>query len=263
MNKEIEKFINDVQKEFPEYEVNIDNVNDFYMMLEEKKNNYKDGIKTIYRDGQFLQIKLKTFDILTLSPYQNIINNSLPETVLKADFKDFDLNSESRKKIYDYMQKFIKNYKNMEKGLYIYGGFSIGKTYSMGCLYKELIRNDIDALMVYLPDLVISLKNSIQTDKYVDIIDVLKTCDVLLIDELGAENLTEWFRDEVLCPVLNYRLVEKKPIFVTSNIEPRLLPNHFRLKSTEDDGLKCDRIVSRIQSLVTFVSFEDSNKYKR
>ena len=54
MNKEIEKFINDIQKEFPEYEVNIDNVNDFYMMLEEKKNNYKDGIKTIYKDGKLI-----------------------------------------------------------------------------------------------------------------------------------------------------------------------------------------------------------------
>lgn len=264
MNYNIDDFIKEVQAKLPEYDVNIDNVNDFYTMIYEKENNYPDGIKTIYKNGQFYQVKIKNDDDLVESPYDFIYQPKLPETIAHASFKDFDINSESRKKLYDYFMKFIKDYgmKN-QRGLYVYGGFSIGKTYALGCFYRELIKNNINTLMVYIPDLVLDLKSSIGTNKYGDIIDLLRNADVLLIDELGAENLTEWFRDEILAPTLNYRLIENKPIFITSNISPKDLLNHFKLNQTESEKLKANRIFSRIQSLVTSVSLDDSNKYKR
>ncbi|MCR5349788.1 MAG: cell division protein ZapE [Acholeplasmatales bacterium] len=264
MNYNIDEFVKEVQAKFPEYKVNIDNVNDFYTMLKEKENNYPDGLKTIYKNGQFYQVKIKKDNDIIESPYSYIYNPKLPETIARANFKDFEKNTESRKKLYDYLMNFVKKYgKTKEKGLYIYGGFSIGKTYALGCFYRELLNNNINALMVYIPDLIVDLKTSIGTAKYGDIIDLLRNADVLLIDELGAENLTEWFRDEILAPTLNYRLVENKPIFITSNITPKDLLNHFKLNQTETEKLKANRIFSRIQSLVTSVSLDDSNKYKR
>ena len=224
MNYNIEEFIKEVQAKLPEYDVNIDNVNDFYTMIYEKENNYPDGIKTIYKDGQFYQVKIRTENDLIVSPYNDIYSPKLPDTISHANFKDFDKNTESRIKLYNYFMDFIKDFgKKEQRGLYIYGGFSIGITYALGCFYRELIRNNISALMVYIPDLIVDLKTSIGTNKYGDIIDLLRNSEVLLIDELGAENLTKWFRDEILAPTLNFRLIENKPVFITSNIIYQIL----------------------------------------
>lgn len=263
MDNKIDEFIKEIQNRFPEYKVTIDNVNDFYMMLKEEEDGYPSGFKTVYKNGQFYQMKINKEDDAIISPYSEIYNPKLPEVISKANFKNFDMNTESRKKIYDYFNDFIKNFGTKQKGLYIYGGFSIGKTYAMGCFYRKLIKNKIKAFMVYIPDLIVDLKTTFGTAKYANIIDILRTCDCLLIDELGAENLTEWFRDEILAPTLNYRLVENKPIFITSNISPNDLKEHFKLNNSKEEILKANRIFSRFQSLVNSISFDDSNKYNR
>ena len=38
-------------------------------------------------------------------------------------------------------------------------------------------------------------------------LNYLKSVDVLLLDDFGSENMTNWLRDDVLGPVLNYRLI--------------------------------------------------------
>ena len=44
-----------------------------------------------------------------------------------------------------------------------------------------------------------------------------------MLDDLGSENMSAWLRDEVLGPVLNYRVLECKPLFISSNISFCLL----------------------------------------
>ena len=94
------------------------------------------------------------------------------------------------------------------QGLYIYGAFSTGKTYILGCIANELARNNIKSLIIYFPDLVVELKSAIGTPRFEELLNHLKSVDVLLLDDLGSENMTPWLRDEILGPVLNYRLME-------------------------------------------------------
>ncbi len=41
----------------------------------------------------------------------------------------------------------------------------------------------------------------------------LKTVPLLLLDDIGAENTTNWSRDEVLAPLLQYRMENHLPTF--------------------------------------------------
>lgn len=42
----------------------------------------------------------------------------------------------------------------------------------------------------------------------------VKKSDLLLIDDIGAENISAWSRDEILGPIIQYRMDEKLPTFL-------------------------------------------------
>ena len=189
----------------------------------------------------------------------------LPKKILEANIKDYYTNSESRKKIYTAIVNFITNYdpNSINKGLYLFGNFSVGKTYTLACLANELARKNISCLLIYFPDLVSDLKNAIGTTRFESLINMLKTVDVLMLDDLGSENMTPWLRDEIIGPIINYRLLEGKTLFISSNIPPADLVDHFSIDKAPQNRIKGERIVSRLKDLVTSISMDDCNPIRR
>ncbi|MBO5542533.1 MAG: ATP-binding protein [Acholeplasmatales bacterium] len=260
MRKETEDFIKEVQKEFPNENVNLNNVSDFYIVLCDRDNckkckglnncpNSNQGFYLSKTKDGFVQVRCKYLTELQKSSHPNLLKSEYNEALSDASTKNYDLNTESRKKILNYITDFAKNYgKGFKEGLYIYGGFSYGKTYSLMLTAKALSAYGIDHIFAYFPDLVIEIKAAMENGKYDQIIELLRETDVLLLDDLGAENMTPWLRDEVLGPIINYRMNLKKPIFVSSNINPNDLKKHFMMNSTEEEKTKAGRITSRLIS---------------
>lgn len=275
MRKETEDFIKEVQKEFPNENVNLNNVSDFYIVLCDRDNckkckglnncpNSNQGFYLSKTKDGFVQVRCKYLTELQKSSHPNLLKSEYNEALSDASTKNYDLNTESRKKILNYITDFAKNYgKGFKEGLYIYGGFSYGKTYSLMLTAKALSSYGIDHIFAYFPDLVIEIKAAMENGKYDQIIELLRETDVLLLDDLGAENMTPWLRDEVLGPIINYRMNLKKPIFVSSNINPNDLKKHFMMNSTEEEKTKAGRITSRLISLMLDVSLDDGESYLR
>lgn len=259
--------------------VDLNNVNDCALYLEEKKNCYNcnglnnclnsnEGYASVIEDGIIVArpCKYKKQAMIKSKESQLIKTLFIPQRILNADLAYFDNTTENRGKILKYIVNFVNNIKNgvFEKGLYIYGGFSTGKTYILGCIANELARNNIKSLIIYFPDLVVELKSALGTPRFDELLNHLKSVDVLLLDDLGSENMTPWLRDEILGPVLNYRLMEEKPVFVSSNINPtgNDLKNHFAMSKASSDILKASRIQSRLEGLVKPIEL-DNYSYKR
>src|SRR5690625_7912440 len=57
------------------------------------------------------------------------------------------------------------------------------------------------------------IKNNTVQEK----MDKFKYSDVLMFDDIGAETLSAWFRDEILGSILQYRMMEQLPVFFTYN----------------------------------------------
>ena len=55
----------------------------------------------------------------------------------------------------------------------------------------------------------------------------IKQAEVLILDDIGAEQSTPWVRDEVLQVILQYRMQEDLPTFFTSNFNFEDLEKHF------------------------------------
>ena len=83
---------------------------------------------------------------------------------------------------------------------------------------------------------------------------------MLLLDDIGAENLTAWSRDEILGTILQYRMDEKLPTFFTSNLDMKQLEEHFSMTASGSDKLKARRIVERIHYLSKDIKLASENR---
>ena len=193
---------------------------------------------------------------------KNITCFDLPKEISNANFNDLYRDDSKRVPIIKYFKEFIDTYtKNKTgKGLYLSGSFGSGKTYLIAALFNELAKKDISSALVYYPELLRSLKSSFGSD-YEEKFEFIKTVPLLLLDDIGAENTTAWSRDEVLGPILQYRMEEELPTFFTSNLTLKELESALSMTSNGIEKVKAKRIVERIKQLT--VSLELISKNRR
>lgn len=180
----------------------------------------------------------------------------MPKAIKDASFDNFNVNNLTRQKIYKFANDFANNYqKNTStKGLYIAGNFQIGKTYALASTANLLAQKGIDSLLIYLPDMIRELKSLLNSGEFEDKINMLKSVDVLMLDDIGAEMPSAWVRDEILCPILNYRLQEGLPVFFSSNYTINGLRDFYT--RIDNSANNADRLIARIKNIAAFIEME-------
>jgi primosomal protein DnaI len=146
-------------------------------------------------------------------------------------------------------------------GLYLVGSFGTGKTFLMCYMLYQLAKVGMTGAIVYTPDFAEDLKGMFQEPfKMKETIDLLKDVDLLVFDDIGAENLNPWLRDHVMGAILNHRM-NRKPTFYTSNYDLSGLEKHFSFTNKDgDEEFKGQRIMDRIRPFVDVVHVKGTNK---
>lgn len=172
------------------------------------------------------------------------------EDIKAADIKKIYKEDKNRYPAIKWLSNFIKNYDEIEKGLFLHGSFGSGKTYLISATFNELAKKGFKTMIIYFPEFLRSLKAAFSTKDYGLIFQEVQKCELLLIDDLGAETNTNWSRDEILGPILQYRMENHLKTFVTSNLNIEQLEEHFSVNNTNVDLVKARRITSRIKTLM-------------
>ena len=156
----------------------------------------------------------------------------------------------NRTEIMKWMDNFIQNYEKgkTKKGLYLHGTFGCGKSYLIAALFNEMAKKNVKSAIIFWPEFLRNLKESFDTD-YSQLMEYIKNVELLLIDDIGAENVTPWSRDEILCTILQYRMDNSLPVFITSNLNIKELESHYTNTKNESDSIKAIRIMERIKYL--------------
>ena len=195
-----------------------------------------------------------------------LLNNSAktflePFQIRTASIKEIDLTDKKRAPLIKWIKDFYKNYQKDKhiKGLFLHGSFGSGKTYILAALLNELAKNGANTVIMYYPEMLRNLKESFSSD-FDNKMNLFKTCDVLLLDDLGAEHVTGWNRDEILSTILNYRMEEGLPTFITSNLNKEELIEHLSYTDSFKDPLKAERIVQRINQLTEDMEMISKNR---
>lgn len=277
--KQANEFVAELKKnpELKDCPIDLNNANDYALYLEEKEHcrlckglkeckNSTEGYQTVLtKDGFALSSCDYRKEMILKDKERNLIQTLfVSKQILKADLASFDVTPGPRERIYKYIVEWIQAFQQeqFKKGLYLFGNFSTGKTFILGCIANELARHKIESLIIYFPDLVVELKNAIGTPRFEELIRYLKDVPVLFLDDLGSENMTPWLRDEILGPILNYRLMEEKPLFISSNFDISELEEYFTTTKSRSEQLKAQRVVSRLKGLVISIELENT-PYKR
>ena len=111
---------------------------------------------------------------------------------------------------------------------------------------------------VYLPELLRNMKEDFSLIE--DKLNYLQNVDILLIDDIGAENVTAWGRDEILGTILQYRMNNKLTTFFTSNLNIEELEGHLAITKDNEDKVKARRIIERIKELTFDLELISENR---
>ena len=185
----------------------------------------------------------------------------MPKNIKEANFKDIYKDDKNRVPIIKYFKDFMSSYfKNANsKGLYLTGSFGSGKTYLIASLFNEMAKKKVKSTLIYFPEFLRSLKASFNSN-YSEKFDYIKKSPLLLLDDIGAENCSNWSRDEVLGPILQYRMENNLPTFFTSNLTLEELEKALAITSSAFDKVKARRIIERIKQLTNTLELVSKNR---
>ena len=182
--------------------------------------------------------------------------------IKNASMSEIDINDKKRVELIKWLKNFYDEYPNSKKGLYLHGSFGSGKTYLVAALLNELAKKNYKTVIMYYPEMLSRLKSTFDStvESYNEVFDKIKTCDILLIDDIGAETVTNWSRDEILGTILQYRMEHELSTFLTSNLTIEELETHLSLVKNNMDKVKARRIIERIKQLTTDMELISVNR---
>ena len=187
---------------------------------------------------------------------------NLPASLKKASLAQVDLDDEGRLPVFEKLFTFVEQYPAIRKGLYLYGDFGVGKSFMVAALAHDLSeKRGVSSTLLHYPSFVIDVKNAIGDGNVKNVVDEIKQAEVLIFDDIGAEQSTPWVRDEVLQVILQYRMQEDLPTFFTSNFSFEDLEKHFaKGKNGNDETWEARRVMERIRYLAEETRLEGENR---
>ncbi|WP_326938296.1 primosomal protein DnaI [Alkalihalobacillus alcalophilus] len=186
----------------------------------------------------------------------------IPREIFEADFQTIDFDGERADAIAEAIE-FAGNVNPGEDpmGLYLYGRFGVGKTYIVGAIANQLMKRGVETFTVYTPDFFTEMKNSIGNGTFQEKLNSVKKAKVLILDDIGAETMSPWVRDEVLGSILQHRMFEKLPTVFTSNYNYEGLEKHLMYSDKSGtEELKALRIMERIRHYTKLITIEGKNR---
>ena len=187
---------------------------------------------------------------------------NLPASLRKASLAQVDLDDLGRLPVFEKLLAFVEQYPTIRKGLYLYGDFGVGKSFMVAALAHDLSeKRGVSSTLLHYPSFVIDVKNAISDGNVKTLVDELKLSELLILDDIGAEQSTPWVRDEILQVILQYRMQEDLPTFFTSNFDFEDLEQHFaKGKHGNDETWEARRVMERIRYLAEETRLEGVNR---
>ena len=228
LNEEIESFIKDNNITLPSKKYNCNICHD---------NGY------INENGT--QTRCRCFEKMLIE--ETIKSESLNATNSFDDYNEsiFDEAVINRvSKIKNFLLDYSKVFPNVKKpNIFLSGNTGTGKTFLMSCVYYELKKRGIGALFISSGKMFDILRK--YAFNQIPDIDVLLNAEILLIDDLGTEPMFNNITNEYLFLLVNERIRTQKPIFISTNLSPVEIKNHYN-----------ERIASRLldKSITNIIS---------
>jgi DNA replication protein DnaC len=226
------------------------------------KINEREGVRSATRCDCFQQA---TLDRL-------LQKAEIPPRYESCSFENFNALTERLQVAKTVAMKFVQEYPLVDCGLLIMGPCGVGKTHLAVSVLKELIwKREAEGLFYDFRDLLKKIQNSynsVSQTSEMQILEPVLECQVLVLDDLGAERPTEWVRDTIAY-IVNSRYNRKLTTLITTNFddrpkEARTLADGTRLP-VEDNSLQQrigERLRSRLYEMCKVIRIDGADDFR-
>lgn len=171
-------------------------------------------------------LELCSFDSFSLEHYPETPLAGTPLTVRRQ-----------MERMYNYCRKYAEEFSIGSQSLLMQGGVGLGKTHLSLAIAGRVIERGFNVVYGSAQELFTRVESEkFGRDRSGDTLSLLKECDLLIIDDLGAEFSTS-FTVSVMYDILNTRMQRSLPTIVSTNLGFELLTQRYD-----------ERIVSRLGS---------------
>ena len=147
------------------------------------------------------------------------------------------------------------------KGLFLHGEKGTGKTKLAAIIANERARAGKAVLFASVPDLMADIRSSFKDGTTSEAVQAVKNTPFLVLDDLGAEKMTEWVGEQLFC-IVNHRYNERLQTVVTSNYSPTEIIAHMAAvdrRGNVIDDIQGQRIMSRIYGMCERVEIKGAD----
>ena len=144
---------------------------------------------------------------------------------------------------YDFCRDYADKFCLPRTGILMNGGTGLGKTHLSLAIGKEVIEKGYSVIYGSAPNLLKKVEwDNFRKGDDVDTAQLLQECDLLIIDDLGAEFESK-FNDAAIYNLLNTRMNAGRPVIANTNLQTSELQKRYG-----------DRIASRLftMEILTF-----------
>lgn len=186
---------------------------------------------------------------------------NLPSTLHSVRLSQVEVTperSQAMAEIGSFLDKYSKDVH--QKGLYLSGSFGVGKTYILAGLANSVAAMNKNVVFLHVPNFIAGLSSHFNDNSLMDEVQRISNSDLLILDDIGAENLSQWSRDEVLAVILQSRMDNQLPTFFSSNFAMADLEEHFKETKNAIDPVKAARLMERVRTLAKEVTISGPNR---
>jgi len=143
-------------------------------------------------------------------------------------------------------------------GLLIWGQPGNGKSHLAAAICHQLKEAGHTVVFQKVPNLLERIRSTFRRGAHEserEIMDALRRCELLVLDDIGAEKVTDWVL-EVMFRIIDSRYSWRRPVVFTTNFSPRGLMYRFMPDGddyTAEQELAAKRIHDRIMEMVQIV----------
>ena len=152
---------------------------------------------------------------------KQLADSGMKKRFLARRFENFVTDTPGRKAAYRTAKEYADNFeahKANGDGLYIEGTFGTGKTHLAAAIAIQLMEQGHGVIFKTSDDLLREIKATFDDAGREEqkVLDRMKRCELLVIDDIGKEQATDWSTAQ-LYAIINDRYECQRPVIITTN----------------------------------------------
>ncbi len=181
----------------------------------------------------------------------------LEEKYRKDTFERAETKSNIETNFLTDFQTYCENFQQAKAegiGIFLTGQAGTGKTFYTHCIINEIEKKGNTVLAFNISKFLSEIKAEGFDEKERAILSAVKEADLIVIDDIGNERLTDWSKERMF-NLFNTIYMNRKPLVCSTNLNGEQLKNHFNIQGST-------KILDRIMELCKVYKFTWNSRRK-